>query len=78
MYGLLGLILGVFCALLALTGAPFLRDAHLPFGGAVVGVFAVIDLPVVYWIVGGVATAVSALVYNLASGWVGGLQVEIN
>jgi len=76
-YALLGLIAGVFCSLIALAGVSFAPHAHLPFGGAI-GLFAVILCPIVYGIIGGIAAVIGALIYNLASGWVGGLEVDIN
>jgi hypothetical protein len=77
-YGLLGLIVGIFCGLFALVGGPFFRQAHMPFAGAFMGVFAVIVCPIVYGIIGGIVAVISALIYNLASGWVGGLEVDIS
>ncbi len=76
-YAILGLIAGVFCSLFVLTGASFAPHAHMPFAPAV-GLFAVILCPIVYGIIGGVAAVISALIYNLASSWVGGVEVEIN
>ena len=76
-YAFLGLIVGVVCSLLVLTGAPFARQAHMPFVGTFVGLFAVILCPILYGIIGGVAAAIGAAIYNLASSWVGGLEVEI-
>jgi len=76
-YAFLGLIAGAFCSLIALAGAPFAPHAHMPFVGAI-GLFAVILCPIIWGIIGGIGAVISALVYNLASGWVGGLEVEIN
>jgi hypothetical protein len=76
-YAVLGLIAGVFCSLIALTGASFAPHAHLPFARAI-GLLAVIVCPLVYGIVGGIAALIGALIYNLASGWVGGVGVEIS
>jgi hypothetical protein len=76
-YAILGLIAGVFCSLLAVSGASFAPHAHLPFVRAV-GLFAVILCPVVYGIIGGVVAVIGALLYNLVSGWVGGVEVELN
>jgi len=76
-YAFLGLIAGVFCSLIALTGASFAPHAHMPFARAV-GLAAVIVCPIVYGIIGGIAAVIGALIYNLASGWVGGVEVEIN
>ena len=76
-YAFLGLIAGVFCSLIALTGASFAPHAHIPFARTV-GIMAVILCPIVYGIIGGIAAVISAVIYNLASGWVGGVEIEIN
>jgi len=76
-YAFLGLIAGVFCSLIALTGASFAPHAHMPFARTV-GIMAVILCPIVYGIIGGIAAVISAVIYNLASGWVGGVEIEIN
>jgi hypothetical protein len=77
-YAILGLIGGVLCALVALAGVPFARHAHMPLMGSMVGLFAVALCPIFYGIIGGMVTLISALLYNLASNWTGGLEVEIN
>jgi hypothetical protein len=76
-YAFVGLIAGVFCSLIALAGVSFAPHAHLPFGPAI-GLFAVIVCPIVYGIIGGIAAVIGALIYNLASSWVGGIEVELN
>ena len=76
-YAFVGFIAGVFCSLIALTGASFAPHAHLPFA-PVIGLFAVILCPIVYGIIGGIAAVISALIYNLSASWVGGVEVEIN
>ena len=75
-YAVLGFIAGVFCSLIALAGVSFAPHAHLPFAPAI-GLFAVILCPVVYGIIGGIAAAIGALLYNLAASWVGGIEVEL-
>jgi hypothetical protein len=74
-YAILGFIAGLFCSTLALAGVPFAPHAHLP---RLVGLFAVVLCPILYGIIGGIGLLISALLYNLASGWVGGLELEIN
>jgi hypothetical protein len=75
-YAVLGLMVGVFFSLIALAGAPFARNTHIP--GALLALLAVVLFPILYGITGGIFFAISAFIYNLASGWVGGLEVEIN
>ncbi len=45
--------------------------------GRFIGLFAVIICPIVYGIIGGVAAVIGALIYNLAAGWVGGLELDM-
>lgn len=78
MYGCVGLILGVICSLATAFGAPFMRGAHVPFGGALLGYFAIIICPIVYGIMGGIAAIVGALIYNFAAGFIGGLEVDFS
>jgi len=74
-YAFLGFIAGVFCSAIALAGVPFAPHAHLP---RLVGLFAVVLCPILYGIIGGIGLLISAYLYNLASRWVGGLELEIN
>ncbi len=73
-YALLGLIAGVFCSAVAFAGIHLPGHSHL---GAWGGLLPLILCPLLYGIAGGIALLISAFLYNLASGWVGGLQVEI-
>jgi hypothetical protein len=74
-YGIFGLIGGVLCSGFAFAGLPLHR---MPFGGAWAGLLPLILCPILYGLLGGIATVIGALVYNLASRWVGGLEVEIH
>jgi len=76
-YGLIGLIAGVFCSVIAFA-VPSAHRTHVPWVSPSVSLFAVILCPVLYGIIGGIVTVLSAFIYNLASGWVGGLEVEIS
>jgi hypothetical protein len=76
-YGIVGLIAGIFCSVIALAGASFMPQAHVPFGGAI-GLLALIVCPIVYGLIGGIGAVIGALIYNLACSWVGGLEVEIS
>jgi len=75
-YGIVGLILGVFCSLIAAVAPAFGHHAHGMFLSRV-GVFAIIVCPIVYGIIGGIAATIGAGIYNLVAGWVGGLEVDI-
>lgn len=76
LYAFLGLIAGLFCSVIVFAGIPFGPHAYMPLRGAL-GLLPLILCPLLYGIIGGAVTVISALIYNLASGWVGGLEVEI-
>ena len=77
-YAFLGLIIGILMALFSMVagslgglaggGAPGARALGFGFG-----LGAVIIFPILYGI-----GAIGAAIYNLAAGWVGGLEVDIS
>lgn len=78
-YGILGLIVGVICALFALAGTAFMGpERGLPFTGPLLAIVCIIAGPILYGLFGAIMFAIGALIYNLASGWVGGLEVDIS
>jgi hypothetical protein len=76
-YGLLGLVAGVFFSLFALLRAAVPGAGSAGLGGMIFGVFAVIFFPLLYGFFGAVFAALTAVVYNLAASWVGGLSIEV-
>jgi hypothetical protein len=82
-YAFLGLIIGVCMALFSMVagslgslaggGTPGARVLGFGFG-----LSAIIIFPILYGIIGGIGGAIGAVVYNLAAGWVGGLEVDIS
>lgn len=78
-YWLIGLVLGTLCTLASLASVVFVRAAHVAiFGGAgvYIGMAAIVLCPVVYGLIGGGFAALGALLYNVASSWFGGLELE--
>ena len=75
-YGLVGLFLGALCSVAAFGGVPLAAHGHMPLLSRI-GVFAVILCPLIYGLFGGIGALIAAVIYNLASGWVGGLEVDI-
>lgn len=71
----LGLIPGIFCTAISLAGIPFAPHEHLP---RFVPMFAVIIAPLFYGTIGAISAVIGALIYNLVSRWVGGLDVDIS
>ncbi len=82
-YAILGLVIGVIMALFSmmagslagLGGTQATGARALGFG---LGLGAIIVVPIVYGIIGGIGGALGAVVYNLAAGWIGGLEVDIS
>lgn len=78
MYALLGLVGGVFVALFSMFGAAVANAtgrAGNPFGAAF-GMAAIFVLPILYGILGWIIGAITAGLYNLLAGMIGGVQVE--
>ncbi|MBS1266800.1 MAG: hypothetical protein MAG795_00769 [Candidatus Woesearchaeota archaeon] len=79
LYAILGLIVGVFMTLFSLIGAAVgMQESTSMLGGAIVGIFSIILVPIIYGAMGFVSGLIMALLYNLVASWVGGLEVEIN
>jgi hypothetical protein len=78
----MGLIIGACFALVAMVGGS-LANARSDFGvatpglGALVGVGAIITLPIMYGVLGLVGGAIGAGLYNLFAGIFGGIEVEV-
>ncbi len=78
LHALWGFIFGVFIALVAMVGAGFnTGDSDMPrwFGGFF-GVGAIVFLPIMYGVLGAIGGAITAVMYNVVAGMVGGLQIE--
>lgn len=76
-YAVIGLVIGVPFALVGmLSGSVVASRAPIP--GAGLGFLAIIFFPIGYGLIGGVMAAIGALVYNLAAGWVGGIEIDMN
>jgi hypothetical protein len=72
-----GLIIGLFYGLL--LGA---MSAMMPSGrdGAAmggIGILSVFIFPIIYAVLGFIAGAIGALIYNFAAGFIGGIEMEI-
>lgn len=72
---LLGLIPGIFCTVIAIAGIPFAPHRHLPH---FVPLFAIVFAPLFYGTLGAIFAGLGAVFYNVASRWVGGLDVKLD
>jgi hypothetical protein len=75
-YGLLGVMAGALCSAIAFAGIRIAGHPQMPFAPWG-GLLALIVCPLLYGMIGGIALLFSAFLYNLASGWVGGLEVDL-
>ena len=75
--GTMGLILGVILAILSTIGAGFGGNDVPRFLGPMIGVGAIIFLPVFYGLMGLCMGAIVAALYNLLAGFLGGVAVDI-
>lgn len=77
LYALLGLIFGACISLFSLVGSSMGSKGSGAMG-MLFGVGAVIILPIFYGILGFVMSLISAALYNLVAGWVGGVELDMN
>jgi hypothetical protein len=75
-YALLGLIIGALFSVIGMVAGAAMSNS-VPGFGMMFGAGAIIILPICYGIGGGIVAAITALIYNLVSGWVGGLEVDL-
>ncbi len=78
LYALMGLLMGIIFALVSMLGGALVPASEAWVFRTFFGAGAVFFLPIFYGIIGGICAAISAAVYNLVAGWVGGLEVDIS
>ena len=72
-----GLLIGIVVALASLIGAGVsASEDTIPFA-PLLGVGAVVALPILYGVMGLIAGAVGALLYNVFAGLVGGVRLDV-
>ena len=74
-YGLLGLIIGGFVSILTLFGINIIKTAQSG-PESLVAILGVLLLPIIYGCVGFIGGIIVGFLFNLAAGWVGGLEVK--
>jgi|SRR3989344_7960228 len=75
-----GLIAGIFYAIIGsifLASSNSLGSNSLGFGAGL-GLLAIIVLPVVYAVIGFIAGAIGAFLYNLVARWTGGIEMDFS
>ena len=77
LYAILGLIIGACISLFAMAGSMTSERAGGAMLGAVMGVGAIIVMPLFYGLMGFIVTLISAWLYNVAAGIVGGVEIDV-
>lgn len=74
-----GLIIGVIYGLIImLFGAAMMTQSRGAGGGSIIiGLLAMIGVPIFYGVIGFIGGAIGALIYNVAAGVVGGIEMEV-
>ena len=73
--GAFGLVIGCMFALASVVGAGFSDTPDGAIFGPIFGVGAIVILPIIYGVMGLVAGAIGALLYNVFAGMVGGVEL---
>ena len=76
LYAVIGLLIGGIISAVTLLGGAMTGTEAGPMG-MLFGAAAVVLLPLCYAAVGFVATYIGAALYNLAAGWVGGVEIDV-
>jgi hypothetical protein len=77
LYAIMGLVFGCIVSLVALAGGFSSESSGFAGLGAMVGVGAIIILPIFYGGIGFVVTLIGAWIYNVLAGLVGGIELDV-
>jgi hypothetical protein len=72
-----GLLIGLGVAIASFLGAGIAEAPEVAMLGPVLGIGAIIILPLFYACIGAIAGAIGALLYNAFAAIVGGVRVEV-
>jgi hypothetical protein len=83
-YGALGLLIVPIFLVIGLASSMAIKQAQQATGanlpaamGPIFAILMAIAAPIMYGLMGFVTGAISALIYNLIAGWVGGIEMEL-
>jgi serine/threonine protein kinase len=77
LYAAMGLIVGVIVSLAATMSGLAGRGALGVLTGGLVGIGAILVLPIFYGVLGFIVAVIAAWLYNLAAGFVGGIEIDV-
>jgi hypothetical protein len=77
LYAAMGLVVGVIVSLAAMIGGLAGRSEFGALAGGLVGIGAIVLLPIFYGVLGLIVAVIAAWLYNLAAGFVGGIEIDV-
>jgi hypothetical protein len=77
LYAAIGLVVGAIVALVAVAGLAGGAEAGSAVLGSALGLGAIVLLPILYGGLGFVVTLIGAALFNLAAGFVGGVEIDV-
>jgi hypothetical protein len=77
LYAIVGLCIGAVMSVIALAGGFGGQTSDSAAFGAIFGVLAIVIVPVLYGGLGFVTTLISAALYNLLAGVIGGVEIDL-
>jgi hypothetical protein len=77
LYAAMGLVVGVIVSLAATIGGLAGRSEFGALAGGLVGIGAIVLLPILYGVLGLIVAVIAAWLYNLAAGFVGGIEIDV-
>ena len=77
-YGAMGLLFVPLFLLFGMIASEAGKQGGMPAGfGAMFGVGMAVMMPIIYAVMGFIMGALGAFLYNVISGWIGGIEVEL-
>jgi len=77
LYAAMGLVVGVIVSLAAMIGGLAGRSEFGALAGGLVGIGAIVLLPIFYGVLGLIVAVIAAWLYNLSAGFVGGIEIDV-
>ena len=77
LYAAIGLVVGIIVSLATTIGGLAGRTEFGALAGGLVGIGAIIVLPIFYGVLGFIVASIAAWLYNLAAGYVGGIEIDV-
>ena len=72
-----GLLAGLIFAMASVLGAGFSETSEGAMFAPILGIGAIVVLPIIYGVMGLVGGAIGALLYNAFAGMVGGVELDL-